>query len=143
MKASAEVLEGLPQRDPFLFVDEIVERKENSIKTRLTLTGEEDFFKGHFPGNPIMPGVLLQEALFQTGALLMGGSDQGLGVVTKVEKARFKGLVRPKQTLDMSVSELERLANATYFKGQIKVDSKVVLSLLFTCALIKQDQSKS
>ena len=143
MKASAEVLEGLPQRDPFLFVDEIVERKENSIKTRLTLTGEEDFFKGHFPGNPIMPGVLLQEALFQTGALLMGGSDQGLGVVTKVEKARFKSLVRPKQTLDMSVSELERLANATYFKGQIKVDSKVVLSLLFTCALIKQDQSKS
>jgi 3-hydroxyacyl-[acyl-carrier-protein] dehydratase len=139
VKASEEVLSGLPQRDPFLFVDEIVERKESSIETRFTLTGEEEFFKGHFPGNPIMPGVLLQEALFQTGALLMGGNDEGLGVVTKVEKARFKGLVKPKQTLEITVSELERLANATYFKGQIKVDSKVVLSLLFTCALINQE----
>lgn len=140
MKASPEVLEGLPQRPPFLFVDEVVERTDNSIQTCLTLTGEEDFFRGHFPGNPIMPGVLLQEALFQTGALLMGGTGQGLGVVTKVEKARFKGLVKPGQTLEMSVTSLETLANATYFKGQIKVDAKTVLSLQFTCALIDQSQ---
>lgn len=141
MKASSEVLEGLPQRPPFLFVDEIVDRTENSIQTRLTLTGEEDFFRGHFPGNPIMPGVLLQEALFQTGALLMGATGEGLGVVTKVEKARFKGLVKPGQTLEMSVTSLETLANATYFKGQIKVDTKTVLSLQFTCALIDQGNS--
>lgn len=143
MKASAEVLEGLSQRPPFLFVDEILERTQDSIHTQFTLTGEEDFFQGHFPNLPIMPGVLLQEALFQTGALLMGGQGKGLGVVTKVEKARFKGLVRPGQTLEMSVTSLEKLANATYFKGQIKVNSKTVLSLLFTCALIDQNQLES
>lgn len=136
MKASTEVLKGLPQRPPFLFVEDILERTENSIRTKLELTGEEDFFQGHFPGNPIMPGVLLQEALFQTGALLMAASGKGLGVVTKVEKARFKGLVKPGQTLEMHVTRLETLANATYFKGQVKVGNKSVASMQFTCALI-------
>jgi len=135
-----EILASIPQRPPFLFVDKIVERDENLINTELTLSGEEDFFKGHFPGNPIMPGVLLQEALFQTGALLMSkrSDGSGLGVVTKVSNARFKSFVKPGDTLSMKVELLDQVGHAFYMKGQSRVNGKLVVSLEFSCALVEQ-----
>lgn len=127
----------IPQRPPFLFVDRIVERSENKILTALKLTGEEDFFKGHFPGNPIMPGVLLQEALFQSGAALMAGKEgAGLGVVTRVQNAKFKNMVRPGDELMMEVELTESLANAHYMKGTTKVNGKTVLVIEFAVASV-------
>ena len=127
----------IPQRPPFLFVDKIIEREGNKIKTSLKLTGSEDFFKGHFPGNPIMPGVLLQEALFQTGAALMAGREgAGLGVVTRVQNAKFKNMVRPGDELEMEVELTESLSNAHYMKGTTKVAGKTVLVIEFTVASI-------
>ncbi|MCK5884196.1 MAG: beta-hydroxyacyl-ACP dehydratase [Bacteriovoracaceae bacterium] len=136
--ASQEVLDAIPQRPPFLFLDEILERGENSIICKKNVTGNEDFFKGHFPGNPIMPGVLLQETCFQAGAALMStiGSG-GLGVVSKVEKAKFKGMVRPGDELMVFVSLAESLGNAYYFKGKITVLGKTVMAINFTCALLE------
>jgi 3-hydroxyacyl-[acyl-carrier-protein] dehydratase len=134
-----EILERIPQRPPFLFVDKIVERGENHIWVQKTLDGTEDFFKGHFPGHPIMPGVLLLEAAFQGGALLMGGQEDGkIGVVTRVDKVKFRGLVKPQKTLDIKVEKTESLANAVFFKGRIYVKDKCVLSLTFSCALVQQ-----
>ncbi|MBL6989515.1 MAG: beta-hydroxyacyl-ACP dehydratase [Bacteriovoracaceae bacterium] len=135
-----DILNTIPQRPPFLFVDEIVERGENTIHCRLHLTGEEDFFMGHFPGNPIMPGVLLQEAAFQGGALLMGKKvdKKGIGVVTKVENAKFKNFVRPKNVLNIKVELLEQLENAFFFKAKIMVVDQVVLNIKFTCALVEK-----
>lgn len=127
----------IPQRPPFLFVDKIIERSEKTITTSLKLTGNEDFFKGHFPGNPIMPGVLLQEALFQSGAALMAGMEgAGLGVVTRVQNAKFKSMVRPGDELVMTVELTESLANAHYMKGTTKVDGKTVLVVEFAVASI-------
>ncbi|EPZ51016.1 FabA-like domain protein [Bacteriovorax sp. BAL6_X] len=127
----------IPQRAPFLFVDKIIEREGNKIVTSYQVTGDEDFFKGHFPGNPIMPGVLLQEALFQSGACLMAtGSDGGLGVVAKVSNAKFKNMVRPGDELVMEVELTEQISNAFYFKGKTKVAGKMVLSIEFTCAKV-------
>ena len=133
-----EITAFIPQRPPFLFVDKIVKIEGNKIEARKYLSGEEEFFKGHFPGNPIMPGVLLQEAIFQTGAALMGQREGGgkLGVVTKVENARFKGFVRPGEELILEVELLEAISNAYYMKGKITVKDKVVMSVNFTCALI-------
>mgnify|MGYP000572000069 FL=1 len=138
-KFSSEVLELLPQKPPFLFVDKVVERSDGMIKTSLTLTGDEDFFKGHFPGNPIMPGVLLQEAAFQSGALLMATmSGKGLGVVTKVTNAKFKNFVKPGDELLMEVSLVDQVSNAYYMKGRSRVNGKVVMAIEFSCALIEE-----
>lgn len=131
------ITELIPQRAPFLFVDKILERSEKTITTSLKLTGNEDFFKGHFPGNPIMPGVLLQEALFQSGAALMATMEgAGLGVVTRVQNAKFKSMVKPGDELVMTVELTESLANAHYMKGTTKVDGKTVLVIEFAVASI-------
>jgi 3-hydroxyacyl-[acyl-carrier-protein] dehydratase len=140
-KFSNEVLELIPQKPPFLFVDKVLERNSNKILTSLYLSGEEDFFKGHFPGNPIMPGVLLQEACFQTGALLMAklpGGGKGLGVVSKVSNAKFKNFVKPNDLLEMEVELVDQVSNAYYMKGKSRVNGKVVMSIEFTCALIEE-----
>jgi 3-hydroxyacyl-[acyl-carrier-protein] dehydratase len=132
-----DILDLIPQRPPFLFVDKVVDRTENSIKTTLKVTGQEDFFKGHFPGNPIMPGVLLQEALFQSGAALMAGrAGGGLGVVTRVQNAKFKNMVRPGDELEMEVQLTESISNAHYMKGTTKVDGKTVLVIEFAVASV-------
>lgn len=140
-KFSDEVLDLIPQKPPFLFVDKVVERSENKIQTSLQLTGEEDFFKGHFPGNPIMPGVLLQEACFQSGALLMAKMSEngkGLGVVSKVTSAKFKSFVKPSDLLEMEVELVDQVANAYYMKGKSRVNGKVVMAIEFSCALLEQ-----
>ena len=135
-----EVWQNLPQKPPFLFVDKIVNRDQKTITTEYFVTGEEYFFRGHFPGNPIVPGVILQEALFQSGNLLMatlnGTDETGLGVVTRVENAKFRNLVRPGDRLQMEVSLDEQLDNAFYFSGKTKVNGKVVVVIKFTCAKI-------
>lgn len=135
------ITELIPQRAPFLFVDKVIDFSEKIIKTTLTLTGNEDFFKGHFPGNPIMPGVLLQEALFQSGAAFMALSNNdkenpGLGVVTRVQNAKFKNMVRPGDTLEMEVELTEAISNASYMKGTTRVSGKVVLVIEFAVASV-------
>lgn len=138
-KFSNEVLETIPQKPPFLFVDKVVSRESNTINTSFQVSGEEDFFKGHFPGNPIMPGVLLQEAIFQSGALLMATKgDGGIGVVAKVGGAKFKNFVKPGDLLEMEVELVDQVSNAFYMKGKSRVNGKVVLSIEFTCALVER-----
>lgn len=133
------ILNYLPQRPPFLFVDKIIECDEKRIHAQKFMTGEEDFFKGHFPNNPIMPGVLLQEALFQSAIVLLNKQAKGplgIGVVTRVDKVKFKRLVKPLDTLDLKVEWLDQIDNAYYFKGRAYVDEELTVSLEFTCALL-------
>jgi len=133
-----EITDLIPQRSPFLFVDKIVERNDKTIHTQYLVKGKEDFFQGHFPGNPIMPGVILQEAIFQSGAALMSqlSSGAGLGVVTRVQNAKFKSMVKPGDLLEMEVELVESLSNAHYMKGVTKVSGKTVLIIEFAVASI-------
>lgn len=128
----------IPQREPFLFVDQVVDYKDQSITTSYKVRGDEDFFKGHFPGNPIMPGVILQEAIFQSAAALMSlmSDGSGLGVVTRVNSAKFKNMVRPGDELIMTVELSESLQNAHFMKGQTKVNGKTVIAIEFAVASV-------
>lgn len=129
------ILNLIAQKPPFLFVDEVLEKIGNSIKTQYYFTGEEDFFTGHFPENPIVPGVLLQEAIFQSGAALMSKKsvDKKLAFVTRVENVKFREVVRPKDLFLMEVILKENISNAYYMKGAGKVNGKTVIVVDFVC----------
>lgn len=82
--ADENVLHAIPHRPPFLFVDRIVEQGEARLVTERTFRADEAFFAGHYPGSPLTPGVLLCEACFQTGAiLLMQGAAKGSGTASR------------------------------------------------------------
>lgn len=105
----AEVLALLPQQEPFRFVDEILEVDEDHIVSRYTFRPGAEFYRGHFPGNPITPGVLLIEAMAQTGVVALGiylvAREKGLEEVRRVltvftdVTAEFSGVVRPGETV--------------------------------------------
>lgn len=136
------ILANIPQRDPFLFIENIVDRTEDSITTSIRLTGNEDFFKGHFPGRPVFPGVLMCEAVFQTGALLMALKGQGAGntktaVVSRIQNTKFKNMAKPGDLLHITVDFVESLANAAYMKGKITANGKTIMSIEFAATLVE------
>ncbi|MDD4789556.1 MAG: beta-hydroxyacyl-ACP dehydratase, partial [Pirellulales bacterium] len=117
-----QILDAIPHRDPFLLVDEIVEWGEDRIVCTKTFSGGEDFFAGHYPGFPLVPGVLLCEAAMQAGAILLSrhfaAVEGKVPVATRINQVRFKRMVRPRETLRMAVELTERLADAFFLKAR-------------------------
>src|SRR6516162_7995515 len=97
----AAVLEAIPHRPPFRFVDEIVELDDEHIVAAYRFRPDADFYRGHFPGNPITPGVLLVEAMAQAGVVAHGifllGGDPGMLTLFTDATVEFTGIVRPGQ----------------------------------------------
>lgn len=137
-------IERIPQKDPFLFIDELVERQENTIHVRKKVKSEEDYFKGHFPGNPIMPGVLICEACFQSGALLMSYKENGMknktAVVSRIQNAKFKTMVKPGDTLEIKTELKEEMGAAAFMKSVASVDGKKALIIDFAVTLVESEQ---
>ena len=142
MSASPEVLELIPHRPPFLFVDEIVSADDQTLVARRTLRADEDFYQGHYPGAPITPGVLLCEAVFQTGALLLArqaraaghNTQTGVPLLAKVSDVRFRNPVFPGESIVIEVKKKETLGGFSMMSGQIKSGEKRVLSVDFAVA---------
>lgn len=132
-----QILAAIPHRDPFLLVDEIVEWTDSQIVCTKVFTGEEDFFAGHFPGFPIVPGVLMCEAAMQCGAILLSRQLEGIEgkvpVATRLNDVKFKRMVRPGETIRMEVDLVERLADAFFLKAKATVDGKVAVRFEFAC----------
>ncbi|MBN2580588.1 MAG: 3-hydroxyacyl-ACP dehydratase FabZ [Pirellulales bacterium] len=132
-----EILAAIPHRPPFLLVDEVLERTETRIVGRKTFTGEEDFFAGHYPGAPLVPGVLLCEAAMQCGAILLSASFSGekakVPVVTRMNDVRFKRMVRPGEALRLEVELVERLGGAFFLSAQATVEGQLAVRFNFAC----------
>lgn len=133
------VLAAIPHRPPFLWVDEVLEQTDAKISTRKRVAPEEPFFQGHYPDFPITPGVLVLEAIFQAGAILLSErarhSDGKIPVMTKIADARFKSMVRPGDVLDIEVTLDDFLEPLFHLSGKAKVNGKLAASTKFSCAL--------
>jgi 3-hydroxyacyl-[acyl-carrier-protein] dehydratase len=134
-----DVLKAIPHRPPFLFVDEIVEMTDDRIKATKRINADEAFFKGHYPGNPIMPGVLVCESIFQTGAILLSRvlsySGGGTPVLTRISNAKFKNMVKPGALLELEAELVEKVSNAFFMKGKASSDGKTVVTVEFAVSL--------
>ena len=136
------VTDLIPHRPPFLFVDEIVAETADSLVARRTFRADEDFYRGHYPSQPITPGVLLCEAVFQTGALLMArrakaagaGEQGGVPLLARVSEVRFRNPVFPGETIEITTKIRETVGGFTMMAGSIKSGDKRVLSVDFAVA---------
>lgn len=136
---TADIKAILPHREPFLFVDRIVEMSPTRIVGTKRLSGSEAFFKGHFPGQPIMPGVLMIEALAQTGGVLVLSSAQKRGKIAylmSVDNARFRKVVRPGDEIRLEVDVVRLKSRIGLVHGVVKVGGEEVCNadIMFSLA---------
>jgi 3-hydroxyacyl-[acyl-carrier-protein] dehydratase len=142
MNADSMILQLIPHRPPFLFVDTIVSESSEGLVGQRTFHAEEDFYRGHYPGAPITPGVILCEAVFQTGALYMARQAQasgaklgeGVPLLAKISDVRFRSPVYPGDTITIEVKKKEVLGGFTMMSGAIKHGDKRVLTVDFAVA---------
>jgi 3-hydroxyacyl-[acyl-carrier-protein] dehydratase len=142
-----EICRLIPHRDPFLWIDEVIAESENRILARKRISPDLDVFRGHYPGQPVLPGVLLCEAAMQAGAVLIarqgsaasGGAPLPVGrvpVATRMNNVKFKQMVRPGDTLEIEVTLTDRLADAFFLSAKITVAGKTAAQLDFACTLV-------
>ena len=135
------ILALLPHRPPFLFVDEVLERGERAIKTLKTLRHEEPYLAGHYPGRPLMPGVLLCECVSQAGAALLSSRvrqhEGKIPVLAKIENARFRRAVLPGAVLLIEAEIVEEMRSLFRMRGSVSVKGENALRTEFVVAIVK------
>lgn len=140
-----EIHRRIPHRPPFLFIDKILDITDSSATASLSVRADLPFFEGHYPGNPIMPGVLLCESVFQTGAIFLADylKNQSLKdedvtpVLSRIRDARFKRMVLPGDEIEISVSLKDQIGQFYNLTGEIKNKGKTALTISFALALVK------
>ena len=147
MLTKDEICRLIPHRDPFLWIDEVFEESGSRLVARKFVDPDLDVFRGHYPGQPVLPGVLLCEAAMQAGAVLiarLGMSAQPdsasatpghVPVATRMNNVKFRQMVRPGDTLEIEVTLTERVSNAFFLSARIQVAGKTAAQLEFACAL--------
>jgi beta-hydroxyacyl-ACP dehydratase FabZ len=136
-----EILKVLPQRYPFLLVDRILETDGSTHMVGLkNVTINEPFFQGHFPEHPVMPGVLLVEALAQVGVALLLFADQSrdakLIYFSAIDKCRFRQPVIPGDQLRIKVTVLKQRDRYFKMKGEATVDGNIVVEAELSCSVV-------
>jgi 3-hydroxyacyl-[acyl-carrier-protein] dehydratase len=140
-----KIMELLPHRYPFLLVDRVVEVEPGvSLSAIKNVTINESFFQGHFPGKPIMPGVLILEAMAQaTGLLAFSGlidpSDSKLYILVGIDKARFRGQVLPGDQLKLQVILKRNMRGIGMFDCKALVGDEIVAEAQMMCSEQERD----
>jgi len=141
------ISDRIPHRPPFLWLDRVLEITDSSIVAEKKIPENLDLFQGHYPDYPLMPGVLLCEAVFQAGGVLLaemlrsGSNSSASGpalvkpVLTRILGAKFKREVRPGDLIAISARLVERVGGAWFLKGSVRVDGKVAVQVEFGCIL--------
>jgi len=129
-----KILAAIPHRPPMLLLDEIVSQDSESIVCRKRFSGDEYFFQGHYPDQPIVPGVILCECGAQAGAVMlsgiMTGEDGMVPVITRMNDVKFKKMVSP---------ELDEVVSSAYFMtAVIRTEGKIAARLSVTCSMAKK-----
>jgi 3-hydroxyacyl-[acyl-carrier-protein] dehydratase len=140
-----EIMNLLPHRYPFLLIDRVVEfdagKRVVAIKN---VTFNEQFFQGHFPGYPIMPGVLVVEAMAQAGGMLMTAAmpdrEKKLVVFSGIERAKFRRPVTPGDQLRIEVDVLSMRSRAGRMEGKAFVDGKLACEATLTCQVVPRSR---
>lgn len=130
----------IPHRPPMLLLDEIVQYEDKRIVCRKTFHADEFFVQGHYPDFPLVPGVILVESCCQAGAVLVAqrlqnANSDRVPVLTRVDNAKFKQMVRPGNEVLLEAEVVEEVSQAIYLKGKVKLGEKVALSFDFACSM--------
>jgi 3-hydroxyacyl-[acyl-carrier-protein] dehydratase len=138
-----EIQAILPHRYPFLLIDRVIEiERKKRIVALKNVTINEPYFAGHFPGYPIMPGVLMVEAIAQAGGALLlteiPDRDQKLMVFTGIERAKFRKPVTPGDQLRVEVDVLAWRTTAVKMQGYVYVGDKLACEATVTCQLVSR-----
>jgi len=140
MLTREDICRLIPHRDPFLWIDEVVDESDNRLVAQKRIPADLDAFRGHYPGQPVLPGVLLCEAALQAGAVLIARNERGalagrVPVVTRMNNVKFRQMVRPGDVIEIEVTLCERLADAYFLAAKIRVAEKTAAQLEFACTL--------
>jgi 3-hydroxyacyl-[acyl-carrier-protein] dehydratase len=137
-------LRMLPHRYPFLMVDRVVEIGGGKARTLKNVSNNEPFFVGHFPGNPVMPGVMIIEALAQSAAILalaeLKSESQRLFMLTGVEKARFRRPVVPGDQLDMEVTVIRSRGPLWKMRAEARVGGEIAAEAELSAMEVPQEK---
>jgi 3-hydroxyacyl-[acyl-carrier-protein] dehydratase len=138
------IMEMIPHRHPFLMIDKVIDMVANERATGIkNLSINENYFQGHFPARPVMPGVLIIEAMAQTAAVLvvhtLGPESEGkLVYFMSVENARFRRPVFPGDRLDVHVTKQRHRGNVWKFEGRAKVGDNLMAEAVFAAMILNE-----
>ena len=143
-----DITKLIPHRHPFLLIDKVTDIIINKSITGIkAVTFNEYFFPGHFPGYPVMPGVLILESMAQTAACLISYEDQSLSLdnlvfFTGIEKAKFRKPVIPGYELFLKINLISNRRSLYKFSGEALIQNKLVASSEFSAMLVNQEKAK-
>lgn len=142
-----EIREILPHRYPMLLVDRILEISDTRVVGIKNVTANEPFFQGHFPNYPIMPGVLVVEAMAQCGGVLalreMADRDEKVVLFASIDECRFRAPVTPGDQLRLELEILRRRGGIVKMRGQAYVDDRLVAEAVLMCSIAERPAADS
>lgn len=138
------IMDRIPHRYPFLMIDKITQLVPRTSAVGIkNVTSNEPFFQGHFPGHPIMPGVLIIEAMAQTSAVLViesaDDADDSLVYFMSIEHARFRKPVLPGDCLYLHVKKEHRRGGVWKFKGEARVDGNLMAEAIYSAMIVGKE----